>query len=374
MKYRIIVISTEDSSSLDSWSNVPYMFCKTLRENQYYVIPFTIRENSLLRNIIFILRKFLFLITSHKTTWDYSRSIIHFYHARYQINKFCKTNEHDAILILSLSFGPSCSAKKPLFMFGDWSYGFLLEKKLNRKPDFFEKDAIKRENKLLKQADIVITHFLVAKDYINKILPEVKAYHIGTFINAIENPDKLDLVRKARSENILFIGKPHYIDGAKALLEAFKKIKIINPKLTLDIIGIERTALTKIPEGVTYHGYLSKSNDTERSKYYSLLRNASVFVNTNPKIASFSAALEAMYFYTPIIITKTDEMIDTFGERISFGKYFYQDEESLEKCILDLINSANYSEIAINAHLQSSTYSWDNFVKKFTKLVTNFSK
>ena len=58
MKYRIIVISTEDSSRLDSWSNVPYMFCKTLRENQYYVIPFTIRENILLRNIMFLFEHF----------------------------------------------------------------------------------------------------------------------------------------------------------------------------------------------------------------------------------------------------------------------------------------------------------------------------
>lgn len=369
---KLIVISTEDSNKIDSWSNVPYLFCNTLRDYGYNIIPFTINENFFLKYIIYIVKKILHILFKINTTWDYSRSALHYYHAQNQINKFCKKNQHDAVLVLSLSYGPSNYYNKPLILFGDWSYSYYLHIKQKKYINKFEKESAKREDLLIKKADIVITHFNDARLYIENISPKTKSFYLGTFINSIENPSHEDISIKKHSKKILFIGKSHYIEGARELIEAYSALKNIDSEFTLDIIGINKSELNKIPTGVYCHGYLSKGDDIQRKKYYSLLRTSTIFVNSNPKISSFSATLEAMYFFTPIIVTKSLEMVNTFGESISFGYYFDRKNTSLKNSILELRNSNSYFQKAINANHEANKYSWDNYIKKFTNVLDLF--
>jgi hypothetical protein len=49
--------------------------------------------------------------------------------------------------------------------------------------------------------------------------------------------------------------------------------------------------------------YLDKGSDAHRALYYPLFKEARMFINTTPKWSSFSASVEAMYFYTPVVIT-----------------------------------------------------------------------
>ena len=52
---------------------------------------------------------------------------------------------------------------------------------------------------------------------------------------------------------------------------------------------------------------------------YEPFKKAKVFINTTPKWAAFSASIEAMYFYIPVVVTPYDEFTKTFGEHIEFG-------------------------------------------------------
>ena len=366
---KLIVVSTQDASKISSWSNVPYLFCETLKAQDVQLVPVTLRENALLRWLTFAARKGVSFLTGRSTSWDYSRSRLHAWHARRQINRVCCSHDHDAVLVLSFSHAPSTPKRKPLFIFGDWPYAYAIEMQLGRKADCLERGAIERELRLIGQADAVFVLFPLAREYLAGYCPIAKTYYLGNVINAVEVPQEADLDAKCDSSSLLFIGKPHYFEGARRLLLAFERLKPRIPSLSLDIIGMDRALFPSMPEGVTCHGYLDKGNDEERQTYYKLLRQARLFINTNPKWASFSATLEALYFYIPIISSHYPEMVKTFGEKLLFGYYFEEGgSKPLEDLIADLLDDPEYREKAIFAHEATLDLSWHNYVRRVLEI------
>ncbi len=365
---KLIVFSTQDSSELSSWSNVPYLFCETLKSQGIRLEQVTIRENASLRLLVLVLKKALRVLTGFETSWDYSRSWLHFLLARWQMDRACWKHEHDGVLVLTFSYGPSRSGKKPLFLFGDWPYAYAIEYFKGRTPDWLERHALRREREVIETADDVFILFPVAQDYVASHFAGGHSHYLGNVINAVEAPKEEDIAAKAGSRSLVFIGKPHYREGADRLLEAFARLKPRYPDLTLDIIGMDESSLGRLPEGVQCHGYLDKGDDAQRSTYYRILRKARIFVNTNPKWASFSATLEAMYFHTPIITSKYPEMQRTFGEELSFGTYFLDGGRDLEQLIEDLLRDEAYIVKARWAHEASRNFSWGHYVTAMMKI------
>ena len=129
------------------------------------------------------------------------------------------------------------------------------------------------------------------------------------------------------------------MEGAKCLIKAVELIQK-ERKVSLDIIGIQKEKFDYIPEGVNCHGYLDKNNEKDSELYYKLIKNSKVYVNTNPLWAAFSATVEAMYYYNPIITTPYSSFTETFGENIDFGYYCKKNNANIKDGISNLIVNA----------------------------------
>lgn len=176
------------------------------------------------------------------------------------------------------------------------------------------------------------------------------------------------LETKSKSKKLLFIGrKTTYLEAAKKLIEAYKLLKEEEAykDYELDIVGCAASDFDSFPKGVTCYGFLNKSKERDRKTYYDLLLGAKVLVNANPKWGAFSSTVEAMYYYTPVIVSPYQDFVKNFGEKIDFGVY-NQDftAESIANDIKSVINSDNYTEMCNFAHEKVKTYTWENYVKQ----------
>ena len=177
-----------------------------------------------------------------------------------------------------------------------------------------------------------------------------------------------DLVKtKSKSKRLLFIGrKTTYLGAAKKLIEAYKLLKGEEAYMdySLDIVGCAASDFDSLPHGVTCYGFLNKSEERDRKTYYDLLLGAKVLVNANPKWGAFSSTVEAMYYYTPVIVSPCQDFVKNFGEKIDFGVYNQEfTAESIANDIKTIINSDNYTEMCNFAHENVKTYTWENYVK-----------
>lgn len=369
---RLLVVSTEDSTKLSSWSNVPYLFCKTLEEQGIALRRYTLKESVVLGYVVRVVQKIKELFGAQKSTWSYARSSYYYWSAQRQIDREIGAAPVDGVLVLSFSYGSSLPAKVPVFLFGDWSLAYAISCQRERSADCLERASIRRENRLIAGADHAFVLFPLAEQYIKHTLPDARTHYLGNVINALELPEKQDLSLKCNSFSLLFVGKPHYIEGARQLIAAYQKLTARFPQISLDIIGMDREHFAELPDGVVCHGYLDKGNEAQRGRYYSLLRKAKLFVNPNPRWASFSAALEAMYFYTPLITSAYAEMEETFGREISFGAYYKDNHETpLDQLIANLLTDPEYAVKARNAHDAASPFSWHAYVNRFLGVINN---
>src|SRR5262249_22085434 len=99
------------------------------------------------------------------------------------------------------------------------------------------------------------------------------------------------------------------------------------------------------------------------------MKDAKIFVNTTPKWGAFSATLEAMYFYTPVIVTPYKEFVETFGMKIGFG--WYCKNNSLDLCakIKKILNCPSYDRLCINAHELVKDFTWSAYIDKMLKKI-----
>lgn len=367
---RLLVVSTQDSTQLSAWSNVPYLFCKTLEEQGVEVLRVTLKDSPLLGCAVRVVQKLAELLGVRESTWSYSRSALYYAQAQKQIDRALSGQAVDGILLLSFSYGPSLPSKTPLYLFGDWSLAYTIACQRERRPDRLERASIHREDGLIQSAAHVFVLFPLAEKYIQKTLPDANTHYLGNVINAVEQPHAQDISVKHRSLSLLFVGKPHYIEGARQLIEAYQRLKPQFPGMSLDIVGMGTEHFAELPEGVVCHGYLDKGDEKQRAQYYSLLRKAKLFVNPNPRWASFSAALEAMYFYTPLVTSAYAEMEETFGRDIAFGSY-YRDGlgQSLDQLIAALLADPDYDNKARSAHRAASPFSWHAYVARFLEVI-----
>jgi glycosyltransferase involved in cell wall biosynthesis len=168
-----------------------------------------------------------------------------------------------------------------------------------------------------------------------------------------------------KRDNLLFVGSKKYLQGARTLVDAFRVLKQEYPDLQLHIVGMKWRDLGKLPDGVTCHGYVDKGSERGRKLYYSLLQDAKVFINTTPRWAAFSATIEAMYFYVPVIVTPYLEFVKTFGRDIDFG--IYCDDPSVDLLCATLrrvLDHEAYPTLCTNAHEAVKDFTWSAYIDK----------
>ena len=387
----LLFFTNGDANNANVWSNVPYCFSHALENKGISVHRVDYSMNPTLANLYdLVLRRILDGLTLRKIRFPYIHSTRLFrFIAERKIKKAIQQHPRtDLCLFMGYGFYNKWN-KVPSLLFSDWTTEMDIQKK--RKPNFLEQRIIHQEEEAINNAEYVISLFPVCCEEMKRKYPKANIHFLGgNVINDLSGirlkvkGERLedisrdiyveDLIeKKAKSKRLLFIGrKTTYLEAAKKLIEAYKLLKEEEAykDYELDIVGCAASDFGSLPEGVTCYGFLNKSEEKDRKTYYDLLLNAKVLVNANPKWGAFSSTVEAMYYYTPVIVSPYQDFVKNFGEKIDFGVY-NQDytAESIANDIKSIINWDNYTEMCNFAHKIVKSYTWENYVELVVRLI-----
>ncbi|HQD09005.1 MAG TPA: glycosyltransferase [Flavihumibacter sp.] len=355
-----------DPRALKTFSNVPYFLVKHLEDQGVIVhtVDLSIREvwQKIIRRLYDSVLHFFY-----RTAFSFQRSKWHNRINSYKIRTaLARYPNADACMFTSFSFSAVDFTDKPTYLFCDWDHYDLFHYHLQRTPDQMEQQLVDREKGCIELARAVFVLFPGAAERMRKRYVQPHIFYLGNVVNNLEEPDVRLIKQKQESQILLFIGNYRYLEGFHDVLASFTKLKKKFPALTLHAIGISTSHVKQVPAGVYLHGYLDKDNPEQREKYYSLANSASVYVNTQPKWSAFSATLEMMYFYTPIIISSYEEFEITFGEQINFG-FYHERNCDLSNEIESILTTPEYSQLGQNAHNAAKSHNWSSLVNEIRK-------
>jgi glycosyltransferase involved in cell wall biosynthesis len=367
----ITVYTVGNSSEISTWSNVPYYLTETLiskgiKVNRVDISPSRIKYY-LFKPILLIIRIFY-----RDTSYSYFRSFLNYMDVKKKIKKAIhKFKDSQANLFLTFSFSSCGLTSKPAILVCDWSYGQYINYFFERKPDIFEKKSIRREDRQIEGSNFIFPLHPGVMNYMKICYKNKKILYLGNACNSFANLDEQQIIEKKISSNdLLFIGGRKYKEGACTLIEAYQLLKDTYPDLSLHIIGMRESDFEEIPSGVHCHGYLDKGKEVDRRQFYSLLENAKVFINTNPKWGAFTATLEVMHHYTPVITTPYDEFVETFSSKITFGSYCEaRNPLLLKRIISNIFSHPGYRTLCKSAHESVRDFTWDRYIDRMLEVI-----
>lgn len=378
----VIFFSCGDSNDVSTWSNVPYLFARTLEEKGIKVDRVNFKETGLAKYIgkacYKVIKKTVLDALFPGNDYDFFRTKFFRWYADRKIKNGVKMYANaDLCIFMTFSFTNKFSSI-PSLLFSDWTYKIKIMDRLRRKPYSFEKEYEEHESNVINSSEYVVSLFPVCADQMEKDYPTANINYLGgNVINSLYeedlNENELREI-KQRSQSILFIGsayKPEYVDAANMLLRSFEKLSEDYPQLELHFIGMKHGDLESTDNArVHFHGYLHKDNCSERNTYYKLLRESKVVVNQSPLWGGYSSTIEAMYFYTPVIVAPYKDFVSEFGEEIDFGLYNKEyNVDTLISNIRRLLETENYWPICCAAHQRVQNYTWSAYVDRILGLV-----
>ena len=369
---KIYLCTTATSKDYKSWSNIPYLLHKNLQKKGYKVTNIVLREFFPIKFLYNFPLRVLIKYFGFKTTYYYVRTPIHFFFTRLYslyIQFFSKTE--DLMVVQGFSYPPH-NKKNRMLILGDWPSAYLFEKFLKRPPSQCEMKSIAREDQVIEMADAVVTLFPDAHKYMLQRYQNKNIHYFGNVVNIDDEVNiSLDILnKKAESKKLLFVGQAFYLDGANELVTAVENLRALGYELDVDIVGIKPGLIRQRFDWLTIHGYLDKGKQTDKRKYYDLMENAKLFVNTTPGWNGFQATLEAMYFYNPIVVRPNENLAQTFPMLENFSYIVGDKEGSLEEEIIKSFDLHDeYLEKCRKSHLAIEPYTWDKFTQNLLGLI-----
>ena len=369
----ILLFTYGDSNNPSTWSNVPYLFTNTLEEKGYHVI----RVDMSTKRTIFSLAYTLFMkIIKPSTTYYYVKSKRNRKLVEDKIRQAVEKYDDIVDLYISISFDFSTSmfTRKKVLFISDWPIEYAIERRFNRTPDWLEKKDIKRHQEVIEKATYRVSLFQDVANYMNEKYKS-KTIYLGGLINSfypIEGFERIDHRNK-----ITFIGKKSYYQSAKELITAFNHLDqalIQKKKIELHIIGMTKDDFKDTKnQNIYFHGYLDKGQKEQREKYYNILKDTMVIVNTSDKWAGMSSIIESMYYYRPIITSKYEEYVKTFTDKIDFGYYCDNQASEIQKCLEKILSldKKKYQKMAQASHEAVKEFTYDTYIDKILNLVTD---
>ena len=117
----VTVFTWGDSSRLETWSNVPFFFTETLLAKGIRVNRVNLESSKILP-----LHRLAKLINKD-SSYTYFYSLINFLSTRQKIKKAVNRFKHSqADIFLTFSFSSCGMSEKPVVLFGDWTYDYLI--------------------------------------------------------------------------------------------------------------------------------------------------------------------------------------------------------------------------------------------------------
>ena len=371
MYNEIIVYSCGDSRDASTWSNVPFLFTRTLETKGIKVNRIDISPAKTLNKWFNRLSFLIFVRILHlKACPIFARTWLHRFIISRRLKKAVEAYPNaDLNLFLSFAFTNPYS-DKPNVLWCDWTDRVVIER-LGRCPMWYENASLAYEDKVMSEANLVYTMFPVCKEHLEELygrevrylgLNVVNSFYKGKF-NQEEN------VRlRYQSDYVVFIGDQRYLGAAKELIEAVRQLRQRQIDLKVRIIGMTADIVDEKDERVECYGYLHKDLESENEMYYRLLLGAKMFVNTAPQWGGYSSTIEAMYYGCPVIVAPYQDFSREFGGSIAFGLYKKEDD-SLEQLIQQLVAMPfeDYQLMSNQAHHVVSDYTWSHYMDVFLK-------
>ena len=368
---KILFCTTVPSKNYKSWSNIPYLLHKNLEKRGYVVENYVMWEVEPFKTVfnlpIRVLNKYFKL----GTTYLYVRTPVHFFFT-YLFSRWLGfiSTKKDVMVVQGFSY-PLHNAKNRQIVLGDWPSKFLFEKFLKRQPSWLERKSIDRENAVIEAADAVITLFPDVHEYMLRNYKNKNIYCFGNVVNVDDDvllPSDIR-ERKLNSRRFLFIGQPFYLLGALELIAAARNLRQQGFECEVDIVGIDPSLLGVEYEWLEVHGYLDKEKPTDKKRYYELLSNARLFVNTTPGWSGFQALLEAMYFYNPIVVRRNETLSSYFSDLTAVAHIFEEDGPSLESILIEnLGDNSRHVRMSDAARKVVESSTWSNFTTELMEL------
>jgi len=368
----VTVYTNEDSKLLSSWSNVPFFFTETLLSKGIQVNRVDLSPSPILNQIFNKSIWRVFRAFNRQNTYTYFRTLLHFLITRAKTEKAIRQFGHAQVhIFLTFSFSSAGLTEKPSVLFCDWTYDYYINHFQNRKPDLLERQGIRREDSQIEGSNLVFPLFPGVAEYMKARYKNRNIFYLGNVVNSLYDVTSSKITMdRSKANDLLFVGGRKYIDGARTLIQAYAGLKSAYPNLQLHLIGMSEKDFDSLPDGVFCHGYLDKGKEKERELYYSLFQKAKVFVNTTPAWGSFSAAVEAMYYYIPVILTPFSEFVETFGKEIEFGFYCENNSvEQLSKAIREVLDHESYPALCRRAHEAVKDFTWSVYIDKLLAIM-----
>ena len=361
---KIFFCTTAPSKNYKSWSNIPYLLHKNLEKRGYLVDNYVMREVEPLKTVFNLPIRILNKFFKFGTTYFYVRTPVHFFFT-YLYSHFIgqMSAKQDVMVVQGYSYPPH-NGKNRQIVLGDWPSEYLFEKFLKRRPSRLERNSIDRENAVIEAADAVITLFPNVREYMLGKYKNQNIYFFGNVVNVDEDVSlPADIrERKFNSKRFLFVGQPFYLPGALELIAAARNLRQQGFECEVDIIGIDPSLIGVEYGWLTVHGYLDKEKPGDKEKYYELLSNARLFVNTTPGWSGFQALLEAMYFHNPIVVRPNESLNSYFSNLTTVAHILEENRSSLESILIEsLDDTAQYQSMSDAARRAVESSTWNNF-------------
>lgn len=364
----ITIFSIGDSRKVSTWSGIPYFLSTQIEQKGIKINRIDISPNRYIQWLYNHTITKIYKLLHPKTEHDYFTSTFNCILMTLKLSVFQFIHRKaDFDLVLSYSVYILFRRKK-VCLLSDWTLKQYIINQKHRPLYSEEHRYANYQKKCLKRCNTIISLFPKSATEISRDINQ-EVFHLGT--NVVNNCCNTEITHsiinpKWENKKLLFIGRPSYAIGANFLLEAFERIKHKHPTAELHFIGItaEHLGIKQEKENIYFYGYLKRENKEQKDLYYDLLIKSTIFVNPTQEWGGYSSVIEAMYFYTPIIVAPFNEFVNEFGKNIEFGSYI--DSYSIEKLsnIIDsLLNLSfeSYYQKALNAHKNVKNHTWEYF-------------
>lgn len=370
----VIFFSYGDSTNASTWSNVPYLFTKNLELRGTLVRRINLQRLLTIRKILdHSLLKIIKLIFPKLSGFSFGRSKFWYLLEERIIRKSVNRYPNANLCIFMCYDHYNHFNDVPSLCFSDWTYRILIEEKLKREPYFFEQRIYKNQEDVINNAHFVVCLFSNYAELMKLHYPKANVNFLGgnvinSFFEGILLRD--DVIKKKQRNQILFIGKKYYKEGLMLLVSSLDCIKKVIPNIELHVIGMTQEQMGVKSECISYHGYLRKDNDIEREEYYNLLQSAGIVVNITPNWGGYSSVIEAMYFYTPILVTPFSSFVNEFGKDIQFGQYADNTvPDYISSKIVEILQSPRYECMCDTAHNMVKNYTWSSYLDRMETMI-----
>jgi glycosyltransferase involved in cell wall biosynthesis len=167
-------------------------------------------------------------------------------------------------------------------------------------------------------------------------LPAERVVNVGGGINLTDFPSA-NSHKDYTAHRILFIGTDFARKGGPQLLQAFRIVRVALPSAELHIVGPAK--LSDLPDGVIFHGHLSKADPDQKRRLESLFRDSTLFVLPSLYEPFGIAPLEAMLYQLPCLVTDAWALRETVTSGFNGDLVPKGSVEGLATKLLELLSS-----------------------------------